>query len=111
MASLQPPVSHEPHTRCGALGLVQGFWRRRIDLDEAACITGEDLQELVEIDKALVALAEKSERQAKIVELRFFGGLGVDVVAENLGVSVSTVEREWRVARAWLAFTLKEAES
>ena len=83
-----------------------GGWQR-VELDEAFSLTEDDLPDLVELDRALSVLAENSERQAKIVELRFFGGLEVDMVAETLGISRSTVEREWRVARAWLAYTLK----
>ena len=62
--------------------------------------------DLVALDDALCALAECSPRQAQVVELRFFGGLAAPEVAETLDISVSTVEREWRIARAWLAARL-----
>jgi DNA-directed RNA polymerase specialized sigma24 family protein len=54
------------------------------------------------VDEALSQLALVDERQARLVELRFFGGLEVEEVAAAMSVSVSTVEREWRAARAWL---------
>jgi RNA polymerase sigma factor (TIGR02999 family) len=59
------------------------------------------------LDDALRELAQLDERQARIVELRFFGGLTVPQVAEVLEVSSSTVEKEWRRARAWLGAKLK----
>jgi RNA polymerase sigma factor (TIGR02999 family) len=58
--------------------------------------------EILALDQALNRLAEVSPRAAKLVEIRFFGGLDNEEAAEVLGVSLSTVEREWRAARAWL---------
>lgn len=87
--------------------MKRGGGNLRIDLDEATALTEEDLPDLLELDRAVSLLAEKSERQAQIVELRFFGGLDVETVSQTLEVSVSTVAREWRVARAWLASTLQ----
>lgn len=63
---------------------------------------------LVALDRALTSLAELNERHARIVELRFFGGMTHNDVAGLLGVSVRTVEREWRAARAWLKHELSE---
>lgn len=59
------------------------------------------------LDEALNLLAENDVQKAKIVEMRFFGGLSHPEIAEVLGVSLSTVERQWRVARAWLYQTLE----
>lgn len=56
----------------------------------------------IALDAALTRLAELSERQAKVVEMRFFGGMSVPEVAAALEVSTATVEREWRSSRAWL---------
>lgn len=68
----------------------------------------EDLGfELMELDDALDRLKQLSERQAKLVELRFFGGLTQDEVAELLGVSRRTVAGDWAMARAWLFRELK----
>jgi RNA polymerase sigma-70 factor, ECF subfamily len=58
--------------------------------------------DFVALDEALTALAAFDERKARLVELRFFGGLGVDETAEVLGVSPRTVMREWSLAQAWL---------
>ena len=78
----------------------------RITLDErlmAAPAHGStDEIDLVALDAALERLAELNARQAKIVELRYFGGLGVEEAAEALGISPATVKRDWTLARAWL---------
>ena len=58
--------------------------------------------DLVKLDEALTALEKLDVRQARTVELRFFGGLSLEEVAEVLRVSVSTVRRDWRMAQAWL---------
>ncbi len=59
-------------------------------------------EELLALDEALDRLAVLSERQSKIVEMRYFGGLTHEEIAEVLNISVPTVQRDWRVARAWL---------
>ena len=64
-------------------------------------------RDLIALDDALNALAAIDPRKAKVVELRYFGGLTAEESAEALGVSRITVEREWRVARLWLARELK----
>jgi RNA polymerase sigma-70 factor, ECF subfamily len=63
---------------------------------------GDAKSDLLELDQALSRLAQKEERLARIVELRFFGGLDVTDTAEVLGVSESTVKRDWQMAKAWL---------
>lgn len=74
----------------------------------------EDAREeldLIELDDALTRLAARSERQARVVELRYFAGLSVDETAAVLGVSEGTVKGDWRVARAWLERELSHARS
>jgi len=66
--------------------------------------------DVLALEEALERLEALDERQAKVVELRFLGGLSVDEVAEALGVSKTTVEAEWRAARAWLARELRKEE-
>ncbi|MGH9722717.1 MAG: ECF-type sigma factor, partial [Bryobacteraceae bacterium] len=61
-----------------------------------------------ELHEALEALASFDEQKARVVELRFFGGLSVDEVSEVLGISTATVKREWSFARAWLFRRLNE---
>lgn len=58
--------------------------------------------DLVALDEALTALASFDERQARIVELKYFGGMSLDETAELLGISAATVKRDWQIARAWL---------
>jgi RNA polymerase sigma factor (TIGR02999 family) len=70
--------------------------------------SGLDLDELLNMDRALEKLASLDERQAKIVELRFFAGLKMSEVAEVLGVSKRTVEDDWVHARAWLKHELSQ---
>ena len=65
--------------------------------------------EIVALDEALTRLAKLNERQSRIVEFRFFAGLTQEEIAEVLGVSVPTVRRDWRLARAWLARELDAA--
>jgi RNA polymerase sigma factor (TIGR02999 family) len=73
-----------------------------VSLDEAVLVGVDDDVDLVALDDAMTALARLDPRQAQVVELRFFGGLGVDETAEVLGVSPVTVKRDWRAAKAWL---------
>jgi RNA polymerase sigma factor (sigma-70 family) len=65
--------------------------------------------ELLALHDALTGLERLDARQARIVELRFFGGLSVEETAEAAGVSTATVKREWRTARAWLRRELDSA--
>lgn len=71
-------------------------------LDEGLLISSQPDPELVALDDALVALAEVDPRKAKVVELRFFGGLDEKEIAQILHVSADTVQRDWKAARAWL---------
>jgi RNA polymerase sigma factor (sigma-70 family) len=57
---------------------------------------------IIELDQALARLAEHSERQSRIVECRFFGGMTIQQTAAALGISTATVERGWAMAQAWL---------
>jgi RNA polymerase sigma-70 factor, ECF subfamily len=69
---------------------------------EPAQIDSETEDDVTAIDEALTRLAELDERQAKIVEMRYFGGLTIEETAQVLSISDATVKREWTVARAWL---------
>jgi RNA polymerase sigma-70 factor (ECF subfamily) len=72
------------------------------DLDAVPALGAERPAFLLALDEALRRLAERSPRQMQVVEMRYFGGLSEDEVAEALGVSARTVKRDWTVARAWL---------
>ena len=86
----------------------RGGGRERIALSEELAISGEREEDVLALDAALNHLAELEPRHSKVVELRFFGGLTGDEVAEALGVSRQTVQTDWRVARAWLRRELSE---
>lgn len=81
----------------------------RLELDEAIRLPNKDV-DLVDLDDALQELARMDARQARIVELRFFGGLSIAQTAEALAISHATVERSWASARAWLAQQMKRKE-
>jgi len=74
----------------------------RITLDEALAPQQDRDLNLVELDNALEALSQIDSQQARVIELRFFGGLSIEATGRILGVSPSTVNREWNLARAWL---------
>lgn len=74
----------------------------RIALTDAMLQAHSDEVDLLALDEALCALASLNERQSRVVELRFFGGLSVDETAEVLEVSPRTVDVDWSMARAWL---------
>lgn len=80
----------------------RGGGRVGVPLEESLLVSEERAAELIELDAALEALAELDPRQGRIVEMRFFGGLTVEEMAEVLELSPATVKREWRAARAWL---------
>jgi RNA polymerase sigma factor (TIGR02999 family) len=80
----------------------RGGGRPLLPLHEALAVAPRRMTDLVEIDDALQALARVDSRKSKVVELRFFGGLTVEEVAEVLKVSQETVRRDWRLAKAWL---------
>jgi RNA polymerase sigma factor (TIGR02999 family) len=74
----------------------------RVTFDESLPVALERGEELIALDDALQKLTAQDERKSRIVELRYFGGLSVEETAEALSVSVATVMRDWRLARAWL---------
>jgi len=80
----------------------RGGERVRVDLDESVNVVEPDDEAVLAVHEALERLEALDARQARVVELRYFGGLGVDEVAEALGVSRRTVEAEWTHAKAWL---------
>jgi RNA polymerase sigma factor (TIGR02999 family) len=80
-----------------------------VPFDEAAFPTIDRSLDLLALDEALDALARMDGRKARVVELRFFGGLSVEETAEALSVSSDTVMRDWKVARLWLMRELRRA--
>jgi RNA polymerase sigma factor (TIGR02999 family) len=88
--------------------LKRGGEAVQVSLSEAAAVSARHNPDLVKLDDALTALDKLDPRQARTVELRFFGGLSLEEAAEVLGVSLSTVRRDWRLAQAWLHQQLSE---
>jgi RNA polymerase sigma-70 factor, ECF subfamily len=80
----------------------RGADAEHVALDAEAVLCTDRSDDFVSLDDALNALAERAPRKARVVELRFFGGLGVEETAEVLRVSPITVMREWKSAKAWL---------
>lgn len=86
--------AHKAEQRGGGL--------QKVELQEGVAITPEKLDEVERLDDALKLLEQHDTRQAKIVELRYFGGLSVDQTASVLGISSRSVKRDWSLARLWL---------
>ena len=78
-----------------------------VSLTDANAMTQERAKELVSLDEALDELAKLDQRKAKVVELRYFGGLSLEETAEVIEISVMTVRRDWRAAKAWLFRRMK----
>jgi RNA polymerase sigma factor (TIGR02999 family) len=94
---------------------AKGYQKRggdvqRVTFDEALPVSTDPGQDLVALDDALHALAAVDTRKAQVIEMRFFGGLSIEETAEALDVSVDTVMRDWRLAKAWLLRELKGDE-
>lgn len=85
----------------------RGGEMQKVELDEAIAVSADETTDLVALDDALKALADLSPRQSQIVELRYFGGLNEEEIAEALSISTRTVRRDWSAARAWLFRRIK----
>ena len=81
-----------------------------LELREDAWVTGVDLDRVEDLDEALKRLEQLDERQARMIEQRYFGGLSLEEVGSAMDLSLATVKRELRSARAWLATELGEAD-
>lgn len=88
----------------------RGGGRKRLQLDLVVDYFREQQLDIGLVHEALERLAELNPRQSEIVSLRYFGGLTVPETAVMLGVSVGTVERDWRIARAWLSQHLRAGD-
>lgn len=83
---------------------------QKVSLDDALEVSSKPALDLVALDEALTRFATFDPRKAEIVELHFFGGLSNEEVAEALGISRATVQRDLRLAKAWLSHELKSRE-
>jgi RNA polymerase sigma factor (TIGR02999 family) len=82
--------------------IKRGGEMNRVDLDELELTVNDPPDELIALDEALIKLAEEHPEKAQLVNLRYFGGLTHEEAAQALGFSVSTADRHWAYARAWL---------
>jgi RNA polymerase sigma-70 factor (ECF subfamily) len=92
----------------GAKKRGKGF--EKVFLEEAAGVSKGKAADVIALDEALTRLAEFDPQQAQLVELRFFGGLSIEEAAGVLGVSRTTVKRNWNLAKAWLARELRRGD-
>lgn len=92
--------SHHAAKRGGAMA--------KVSLDQAIILSREATGDMLVLDETLTRLAEIDPQQARVVELRVFGGLTVEETAELLGVSTATVKRDWSMAKAWLMRELRK---
>lgn len=81
---------------------MRGGELRRVELDEALVISEERADEMLALDEALNELTQINLRQARVVELRYFGGLSVEQIAGVLAIAPRSVKRDWALARIWL---------
>ena len=94
------------HAR-GRRRVKRGGADQRVTLTEGALVVEQRSVDVLDLDAALERLAALDPRQARVVELRYFGGLSVEETAEVLDISPATVKREWSMAKAWLSAELK----
>jgi len=80
----------------------RGGNEQRTEFDEAVSVSNERANEIVALDDALIELAGVDPRKARVVEMRYFGGLSVEETAKVLNISTVTVMRDWSLAKAWL---------
>jgi RNA polymerase sigma factor (TIGR02999 family) len=83
----------------------------KISLDDVLELSDERAADFIALDDALKALAEFDPQKAKVVELRFFGGLSIEETAAVMGLGTATITRQWRLAKAWLYHELSGSEA
>src|SRR2546425_12936016 len=88
----------------------RGGGAAKIELDEAVILSPEQSKEIVDLDEALERLATLDSRKAQVVELKYFGGLNYDEMAEVLKISRVTVRRDWEFAKVWLYTELHDVD-
>jgi RNA polymerase sigma factor (TIGR02999 family) len=87
----------------------RGGGAHKVELDEAALVSPEESKEIVDLHEALEQLATLDSRKAQVVELKYFGGLNYEEIAEVLKISRITVRRDWEFAKVWLYTELRGA--
>jgi RNA polymerase sigma factor (TIGR02999 family) len=81
---------------------MRGGELKRVELEDALIISEERSEEILALDEALNELTDVNPRQARVVELRYFGGLSVEQIAGVLAIAPRSVKRDWALARIWL---------
>lgn len=99
-------VSYAVRRRAGK----RGGGERAVDMDVELLVAEDRLGDVIVIDEMLERLTRIDPRQSQLIELRFFAGMNVDEAAEAMGVSPTTIKREWRLAKAWLHRELASAK-
>jgi RNA polymerase sigma-70 factor, ECF subfamily len=89
------------------LSAKRGGGRVRVPLDDVQLAVDQEAEQIVSLHEALEALQRVDPRKSQVVEMRYFGGLSIEETAEALGVSIGTVNRDWRLARSWLIREMK----
>jgi RNA polymerase sigma factor (TIGR02999 family) len=89
----------------------RGGVRQRLSLEECQNFAVQDDASLIALDDALTTLASSDVRKSRVVEMKFFGGLSTDEIAEALHVSPKTVERDWKLAKLWLLWELRAKDA
>ena len=82
-----------------------------VSLDDVQRAVDAEAQEILSLHEALEALQTVDPRKSRVVEMRYFGGLSIEETAEAMGVSIGTVNRDWRLARSWLIREMKRRSS
>jgi RNA polymerase sigma-70 factor, ECF subfamily len=85
----------------------RGGKMERVELQDQFAVSPERLEEVALLDEALDRLEKKNPRQARVVELRYFGGLSIEQIGATLGIAPRSVKRDWSLARIWLFEELK----
>lgn len=88
----------------------RGGWQERVTLADDAAIAKDNSREIVRLDEALKSLEQIDERRSRVVEMKFFGGLTIEEIAEVLKISPETVKRDWQFARSWLLRELASSD-
>lgn len=100
-------VDHARSRKCEK----RGGRRKKVSLEQALSMVSDHPDDLIALDEAMTKLGQRNPRKANVVEMRFFGGAMVEDIAEVLGVSKRSIERDWKFARAWLYRELSDEES
>lgn len=90
--------------------LKHGGEAQQVSIESVSLMANERAAELIALDEALADFARLDARKARVVELRYFGGLSLEETAEAVGISLMTVRRDWQTAKAWLYRRLKNDE-